>query len=229
MHRRTSLIAALAALLAGAAPAAAKTVTVTVGPGGSLSYSPANAAITVGDTVHWVWGSSPHSTTSGPATGTPDGLWDSAIHSTPFSFDRTFTATGTFHYFCRVHVSFGMTGTITVKPIGIPPPPTKPKITGATISPARFCLHKSSKCRHPGSRLRFKLNEVATVSARVTRLHGSSRVLKRITFNGRNGKNSFRFGPSGLAPGHYVLTLIPKSPAGVKGSSVKKSFVVVRS
>jgi hypothetical protein len=120
-----------------------------------------------------------------------------------------------------------MTGTITVNPAGVPPP--KPKITGASISPARFCLHKSSRCRHPGSRLRFTLNEAATVTARVTRLHGGSRVLKRITLNGRKGKNSFRFRPSGLASGHYLLTFFPKSTAGGKGSSVKKSFVVVRS
>ena len=96
------------------------TFTVQIAPGGSLVFSPASQTISVGDTVHWVWGGSGHSTTSGnPCTA--DGLWDSGVHNAGFTFDVTFPSAGTFNYFCSVHCSFGMTGTIIVGP---PPTPT---------------------------------------------------------------------------------------------------------
>ncbi len=92
--------------------------TVTVGPGGSLTFVPATQAIPVGETIHWVWASAaiPHSTTSGSCAGamcTPDGQWDSGVHLAPFSFDVTFTTAGAFPYFCTVHGA-SMQGTILV-------------------------------------------------------------------------------------------------------------------
>jgi len=96
------------------------TFTVQIAPGNSLVFSPASQTIAVGDTVHWVWGASGHSTTSGnPCTAS--GTWDSGVQSTGFTFDVTFPTAGTFNYFCSVHCSFGMTGTIIVAP---PPTPT---------------------------------------------------------------------------------------------------------
>jgi plastocyanin len=114
--RRAALImvGVVVGLAVGAASAAAATVTVTIGTAGQLAYSPANATIHVGDTVHWVWGSSFHSSTSGSPPGTPDGKWDSGVQNQPFSFDQTFTKTGTFHYFCRIHYAEGMVGSVTV-------------------------------------------------------------------------------------------------------------------
>jgi plastocyanin len=109
-----ALLIVATAALASAASAAANTVTVTVGPAGSLTFSPADATIHVGDTVHWVWDSSNHSTTSGSPPGTADGQWDSHVQNKPFSFDQTFNTPGTFHYFCSLHYAFGMVGSITV-------------------------------------------------------------------------------------------------------------------
>ena len=43
----------------------AKTVTVTVGPGGAHAFSPDTVDIDVGDTVEWTWDSNTHSVTSG--------------------------------------------------------------------------------------------------------------------------------------------------------------------
>ena len=117
---RAAVIAVIVAALLAAGPAAAGTFTVTVGPAGSLTFSPANQTIQVGDTVHWVWASGPHSTTSGSPPGTPDGKWESGIQSRPFSFDSTFTTPGTFQYFCAVHYAEGMIGTINVV-AGTPP------------------------------------------------------------------------------------------------------------
>jgi plastocyanin len=70
--------------------------------------------ITVGTTVEWDWeGGLQHSTTSGACPScTPDGRWDSGTKSSGI-FEHTFSETGTFPYFCRVHGSM-MTGTVIV-------------------------------------------------------------------------------------------------------------------
>jgi uncharacterized repeat protein (TIGR01451 family) len=69
---------------------------------GTTPSTHVDPTINIGDTVQWVWssGSIPHSTTA--AAGQLEN-WDSGIHTTPFSFDHTFTHAGTFNYFCAVH------------------------------------------------------------------------------------------------------------------------------
>ena len=124
--------ASLILLILGAAPASqGTTFTVQIAPGGSLIFSPPSQTIAVGDTVHWVWGASGHSTTSGnPCTA--NGTWDSGVQSTGFTFDVTFPTAGTFNYFCSVHCGLGMTGTIIVGP---PPTPTPTVIVTPTPTP----------------------------------------------------------------------------------------------
>jgi plastocyanin len=70
--------------------------------------------ITVGTTVEWEWQADlPHSTTSGECPPcTPNGRWDSGIMSSG-TFEHTFSETGTFPYYCRVHGTM-MTGTVIV-------------------------------------------------------------------------------------------------------------------
>jgi plastocyanin len=128
--RLSRIRVSLILLILSVAPASqATTFTVQIAPGGSLVFSPASQTIGVGDTVHWVWASSGHSTTSGnPCTG--DGLWDSGVHNAGFTFDVTFSAAGTFNYFCSVHCGLGMTGTIIVNP-----PPTPTPTAPATPTP----------------------------------------------------------------------------------------------
>ena len=98
-------------------------LTVTVGPGGQLVFDPATLTIKVGDTVHWVWASPGHSVVSG-TNGTTDNLFCSPSNTgcanPPLSpmgatYEHTFTQAGTFPYYCSVHFSLGMTGTITVQ------------------------------------------------------------------------------------------------------------------
>ena len=94
--RALALLVAMLSLSCGAAKAT--TFMVTVGPAGSLSFSPATLTIQAGDTVQWVWGSSGHSSTSGP--GAAGGIWDSGIHNINDTFSHTFSTTGSFPYFC---------------------------------------------------------------------------------------------------------------------------------
>ena len=93
--------------------AKAATVQVQVAADG-LKFTPQDVTINVGDTVEWVWVGSGHSTTSG-TPGNPDGMWDSGVHSAPFTFSFTFTTPGTFNYFCTPHGGCcGMIGSVTV-------------------------------------------------------------------------------------------------------------------
>lgn len=122
---------ATAAASATVTPAASVTVTatpasvmhmVTVGPNGNTIFDPASLTIAVGDTVQWTWGSSGHSVTSG-SNCAADGKFCSpndtncAAGTTSgqnATYTHTFTAAGTYPYFCTPHCGFGMVGTITV-------------------------------------------------------------------------------------------------------------------
>ncbi len=84
------------------------TVTVTVA---DHSYSPLTVTIPVGSTVNWNWtGVEQHdlvwSASNGPA---PAPLQPTG------TYQRVFDTTGTFGYFCSVHIGEGMTGTIIVQ------------------------------------------------------------------------------------------------------------------
>ncbi len=96
---------------------------------GTADHTHLDPTINLGDTVHWVWDSGFHSTTS------VEGLsesWDSGTHlpGTPaFTFDHTFTHSGTFTYYCTVHgfdngdgTALGMSGSILVRPAAVPAP-----------------------------------------------------------------------------------------------------------
>ncbi len=93
---------------------------VDVGNGGD-TFSPAVTNIATGDTVIWTWKSAafiPHavlSTNSTPAFGSP------TPSTAPHSFTNVFSTAGTFHYFCTVHLSLGMTGAVVVASANLPP------------------------------------------------------------------------------------------------------------
>ena len=77
---------------------------------GDNFFDKASVVVQVNHTVTWTWsGMNPHtvSFTGGPESGTPAGT-----PQTSGTYQRTFTSTGTFSYFCRVHGI--MTGTVTV-------------------------------------------------------------------------------------------------------------------
>ena len=101
-------------------PTGPMTYPVMVAPNGSMVFSPAMLTIHSGDTVHWIWGTSDHTVTSGTG-GVADGLFCSpsdtscssaATSSAGATYDHVFPSSGVFPYFCRIH---GFTGTITVQ------------------------------------------------------------------------------------------------------------------
>jgi plastocyanin len=131
--------AALLSFLFLSAESHAATVTVHIGPGTQMLYTPNPASIVVGDTIHWVWESTGpirHSVTSGVAP-TPDGLFDSGEFVAGHTFDFTFMSSGTFPYFCTVH-GIMMTGSVevaTATPTPVPTTPTPTPLPTATPTP----------------------------------------------------------------------------------------------
>jgi plastocyanin len=107
---RRALIAGAVLVLSGVAPPPAEAATVGVKTQG-LKFVPAVANAQLGDTVLWSNAATDrHSSTSdGP---TP---WDSG-RLNPWSgkFSRAFPFTGTFPYYCDIHRSLGMKGTVKV-------------------------------------------------------------------------------------------------------------------
>jgi plastocyanin len=93
--------------------ARAATVQVQVGQGG-LKFTPQNVTIQVGDTVQWIWAASGHSSTSG-TPGNPNGVWDSGVQNSGFTFSQTFGTAGSFAYYCTPHgLCCGMVGSVVV-------------------------------------------------------------------------------------------------------------------
>jgi len=92
--------------------------TVTVAPGGSLSFDPETFEVAVGDTVKWEWDAAGHnvkasSTPDGAEwTGTPGGDLDTFDGGHTYSY--TFEVAGDYEYYCAPHQSAGMEGSFTV-------------------------------------------------------------------------------------------------------------------
>ncbi len=80
----------------------------------NTSYSPQSLTISKGTTVTWT-NKDPynHTVTSG-TPGHPSGLFDSGNIAANGTYSYTFDSTGTFSYYCKIHLA-SMTGTIIVK------------------------------------------------------------------------------------------------------------------
>ena len=153
----------------------AATVQVIIGKNGNPSFEPATVTIQAGDTVQWVWEGSFHSTTSG-TPGAPNGLWDSGVQNSGFTFSRPFPTPGSFSYFCSPHgACCGMVGTVNVSAATATPPPIPkgpiqvqllPVATGLT-APGGFVAAADGSGRHfisqqPGRVALWKDGTIAT-------------------------------------------------------------------
>ncbi len=91
-----------------------------------MSFSPSDLKIHLGDTVHWVWVFGFHNVESGTVVGfdtIPDGRFRSGDPNFDLTFDLVFDRAfldahpapdSVYDYYCAVHGSVGMVGTIRV-------------------------------------------------------------------------------------------------------------------
>jgi plastocyanin len=111
---------AVAASTAGTA-AGATDVEVTVGPGGSLVYEPAELYVAPGSTVTFSWGSDNHNIV---VESQPDGAgWEGVegLQNEGFEYEHTFETMGEYEYYCSPHRSTGMVANIVVNEAGEAP------------------------------------------------------------------------------------------------------------
>jgi plastocyanin len=111
--RRNALCGLAVALVILCGTARGATVQVIVGNGGTF-FDPENVVIQAGDTVQWTFPATgfAHTVTSG--LDSPSGLFNSGAHAGPFTFSFTFPDPGVFPYYCQIHLSMGMAGTVRV-------------------------------------------------------------------------------------------------------------------
>ncbi len=101
-------------------PAQASTVSVVMGEGGMLTYSPAEVTIAAGDTVHFEVGlAGPHNVVFDPANSAGDvsaishnGLEMSGGFDVKFPSDA---AKGDYSFYCEPHRGAGMVGKVVVQ------------------------------------------------------------------------------------------------------------------
>jgi len=93
------------------------TASVTVGPGGSLVFSPGTdepLRIAPGTTVEFSWESDNHNII---VDAQPEGAgWEGhePLEDTGFTYEHTFETLGTYEYYCEPHQTAGMVGTVEV-------------------------------------------------------------------------------------------------------------------
>ncbi|HEY0631865.1 MAG TPA: plastocyanin/azurin family copper-binding protein [Thermoleophilaceae bacterium] len=221
---RGSVLAAVIALGAAAAPAQAADVKIQ-----NFSFMPASITIGQGDSVTWTWAGpdTNHSVTAGASQAdswdSDPGKTPSAISHIPGStFSHTFNTPGTFTYLCKVH-SF-MTGKVVVNGPGGGPPAdtTAPALSKVSTTGGRKCKKGQKKCKGRPTTLRFKLSEAATVSVKVPKHKAAN-----VTRAGKAGSNTISFSTSKLPPGKWTLDLSATDSAG-NTSPVKPVKVTVK-
>jgi len=129
---------AVAAGSAAAGSAAAQqvadggTIEVTVGPGGSLAFEPAELQVTPGTTVAWTWDSDNHNVV--PDSIPDDAEWggegeEGTTFDSGHEYEHTFETLGTYEYVCTPHASAGMAGSVeVVEEVSTPEPVQGPSV-----------------------------------------------------------------------------------------------------
>ena len=186
-----SALTATALALCGLLPSArAVTTNVTVE---SFDFVPDTVSIKVNDTVKWVWTGNSHSTTSN------DGLWNSGVHSTGFSFTNRFTSAGDFPYFCSVHTF--MVGSVSVRPTNSPPSIalTNPPTSSIFSAPATLQLSATAS------------DSDGTIT--------NVQFFQGTTSLGSKTVSPYSLWASNLAAGGYVFSAVASDNTGLKATN----------
>lgn len=152
------LAAALTVGLLGAGEAGGADQAVSAGPGNV--FAPRDVTVGVGEAVTWTNVSGSHNVRF------DDGSYEEPAEpdSSAWTRSRTFTSVGTFGYYCELHRSSGMTGTVTVvqtstpappPPGGAPPTAPPPGAPPLARAPLKVTLRLSDSKPRPGERVRF--------------------------------------------------------------------------
>jgi plastocyanin len=230
-----TVIAVLALPGLAFADATVQAVDGTEANGGLNQWSPATLTTKVGEKVTWTFAG----TTAYHNVKSDAGGWD--LKSAPVvagpDASYTFTAPGTYTFFCELHKA-SMSGTVTVTDeTGAPPPPPPPPplseqpflndFPGPAVLEVRDelapKLDRVSVTRvRKGAKVRLRLSEAGKVAVRLTR----GKVVKRRTVEVAKGTSTITV--SGLRAGTYTVQVSATDLAGNAASAAKRSRVTVR-
>jgi plastocyanin len=212
---RLALVAVVGAALVVPAPAAAAEYGVLAKQ--TNTFSPSTLTVAPNDTVVWENEGGIHNVKfddgSFEQPSNPQPVWAQPVR-------RTFSAPGTFTYFCEEHSSgggYGMSGTIVVQQAGGgggPPPDTQaPTITRLRLTGSGHTLSAALYSSEAGT--------AAIALAR--RVAGRYRTVRRLTRSVKAGRNPFRIRRDRrgrlLRAGRYRLSAKVKDAAGNTGAS----------
>ncbi|HEX8744902.1 MAG TPA: plastocyanin/azurin family copper-binding protein [Thermoleophilaceae bacterium] len=226
--RRLATAVPAALCLALAAPAGAADQTVHATP--SNTFTPATVTIGVGESVTWVNDGGFHNVKfddgSFEQPGEPAFNWSTDPK-------RTFSAPGSFRYFCEQHGSAGgggMSGTVVVQQPqgpggGEQPDTTAPDVDDLRIVPSTFCNRKTKACKKTGALIRFTIDEDAKISGRIVRRKDGKKV-GSLSITARAGEGKFDLAAKGLALGKYRLELTPRDAAGNRAKASRANFTI---
>lgn len=190
-------------LLAVAAPASATPASVNID---DYAFLAPDVRIAPGEAVTWHFrGQDQHNVKSDP--GQAETFLSGLPRAGGPDFVRRFDKVGRFTYTCELHPE--MIGSVQVAV----PDTTAPSLIRLSASPSRFCV-PGRGCRHPGTRLRFRLSERSTVRGSIATVRRPGRRLRRLKWRLGAGRQSLRIRGRGLRPGRYLVRVQAFDGAG---------------
>ncbi len=139
-----------------------------------FAFTPNAVSLNQGDHVTWIWLNAGHSTTSGSG-GVANGIWNSASQlSATAAYTWKSDRTGTLPFFCIPHVSFGMTGTLSVGATGAAVANLRITEVHYTAAAGADRIQISNLGTAAGDLARYRLTTAATTGATTTTTFGSA-------------------------------------------------------
>jgi plastocyanin len=199
---------ALAACPALAANHNVGMVSLATGP----AFSPATIIVPQGDSVSWTNNGGFHDVTF------EDGLFKQPpVPSTAiWTVTRTFDTAGTFRYYCSVHQSLGMTGTVVVEaststggPGGTSPAASTPANTVGAQGQATPC--KSQR----NFRIRIRQPRGTNIKSATVSVNGKPVTVSKLVINGKL-RHTAQVDLRGLGKGTYTVDITATTDKGKK-------------
>jgi len=204
-RRGHALVAALVLTLALAPSAGAADQQVTATQGNT--FSPQTVTVDQGDSVTWANGGGFHN------VHFDDNSFDEPpnVSLPPWTVSRTFTAPGSFTYYCEAHSFVGMTGTVNVVPVeAAAPTATGPAgtapVSGQAATPAACASKRRFTIRIRG------VDRVRVKSIRVE-FNGKEVPVRTQTIDGRRRRTA-DIDMRGLPRGSYSVAITVTSADG---------------
>jgi plastocyanin len=160
----------------------------------NFSFNPQSLTITVGDIVEWTNISGTHN-----VRANDDSFFSGPAAPAPWVFTHTFTAVGSYPYFCEPHQGMGMTGTIIVQePVSVD--------DDNLVADKFKLLQNFPNPFNPTTKIEIQILERSFVSLKVYNILGYE-VASLVNEEKPSGVYNVNFDASGLSSGMYLYRL----------------------